>query len=197
VTELELLVNSEAILVAGHETTAAVAAWLLHELSHNPSLLQTIREEVAAVVPSGWKGIDNKNLNELVLTRRLVNEVLRVKSPSVLNGWDCVKDFKCKDAEGNDVIIPKGSSGFILPRKIGLMEFSDQINLEKDQSHLSFGGGGRICPGRHLAMMELVLFTAMLTQYEFSGEHKQCPKEQLNFTMIPTKFEVGLKPLND
>ena len=45
------------MLVAGHETTAAVLTWTTYMLAKNPEYIARIREEVRArVLGVGWKG---------------------------------------------------------------------------------------------------------------------------------------------
>ena len=41
------------MLVAGHETTATLVAWVIHRLLENPDVLEAARAEVASVVGSG------------------------------------------------------------------------------------------------------------------------------------------------
>jgi len=61
-------------------------------------------------------------------------------------------------------------------------------------------GGGRICPGRTLAIMELKINTMMLVRNYFVSFPKTHPKESVKFGgsigFGPTELYVNFKPRN-
>ena len=65
------------------------------------------------------------------------------------------------------------------------------------RAYVQFGAGPRVCPGRHLAGVELRLVLSMLAR-NFSMELAADPaevKEVLAFTMMPSAMPVRLKAL--
>ena len=63
-------------LIAGHETTAGLLAFTLHQLARSPALFARIRAEVDAVSPAGMPTM--KQVLELDLVRRTLSESLRL-----------------------------------------------------------------------------------------------------------------------
>ena len=64
------------MLVAGHETTAAVLTWALYELVKNPDCMQRIREEIDSVV--GDRNPTFEDIKKLEYTRLVIAETLRL-----------------------------------------------------------------------------------------------------------------------
>jgi cytochrome P450 len=64
------------------------------------------------------------------------------------------------------------------------------------RAYLQFGAGPRVCPGRHLATVEMRLALSMLMQ-SFTIELAIDPakiQEVQAFTMVPDTMPVRLKP---
>ena len=190
----EVRINAEGVLVAGHETTASVAAWMLFELSKNKSLRVSLREEVLKVSPSGWRGLSASDLSQLIQCRRFANEILRLRSPAPVIGFACIREFDCIDSQGRNLHIPVGVEGLLLTRLADIQgAHGTTIQLDRDAHHLGFGGGPRVCPGKHLAMTELVLWGAMLSEKDLACSPGQAePTEVLNFAMGPSQFRVNV-----
>ncbi len=112
-----------------------------------------------------------------------------------------------------DVAIPKGTPLFFVLRPAMLDERHfgrpgeflperwstghDAVQPHDTRAYTQFGAGPRVCPGRHLAGVELRLVLSMLAR-NFSVEptvDTASVKELLNFTMMPSAMPVRLKPL--
>ena len=52
ITSKQLRDDLMTMLIAGHETTAAVLTWTLHCLADRPDVLKRLQQEVRANVPS-------------------------------------------------------------------------------------------------------------------------------------------------
>lgn len=61
------------MLVAGHETTAAVLTWALFELTKNPETLKRVREEIDETVGDRNPTLDD--IKSMKLLRLVIAEV--------------------------------------------------------------------------------------------------------------------------
>lgn len=82
-TNQQLRDDLMTILIAGHETTAAVLTWATVELEKNPQILQKAREEIDSVL--GDRNPSFKDVAKLPYLRRIIAETLRLyPAPPVL-----------------------------------------------------------------------------------------------------------------
>jgi len=86
------------MLIAGHETTAAVLTWALFELTRNPESMQKCREEIDRVV--GDRRPTTEDVKEMKYLRLVVAETLRLypEPPLLIR--------RCRE----ETVLPKGSS---------------------------------------------------------------------------------------
>lgn len=61
------------MLVAGHETTAAVLTWALFELTKNPEIMKKVRDEIDHVVGDRNPTLDD--IKQMKLLRLVIAEV--------------------------------------------------------------------------------------------------------------------------
>eukprot|EP00879_Flechtneria_rotunda_P004614 GHRR01004870.1.p1 GENE.GHRR01004870.1~~GHRR01004870.1.p1 ORF type:complete len:511 (+),score=151.20 GHRR01004870.1:254-1786(+) len=94
------------LLIAGHETTAAVLTWTLYLLAQHPKVVDRIRAEVDQVVGDGKPLIEQ--MRDLRFTTRVINEAMRLyPQPPVLIRRALVDDTF------DEYTILKGSDIFI------------------------------------------------------------------------------------
>lgn len=99
-TSLQLRDDLMTMLIAGHETTAAVLTWALFELAQKPELYQRVQKEIDEVVGSRDPNFDD--VGKLNLVRLIVAESLRMyPEPPLL----------IRRALEDDVL-PAGGTGF-------------------------------------------------------------------------------------
>jgi len=100
------------MLIAGHETTAAVLTWALFELSQNPELVEKIRKEIDSVVGDRDPTFDD--VSKLQLVRLVVAESLRMYPEPTLLIRRALEDdtlpagdtgFNCKIVRGSDLFL--------------------------------------------------------------------------------------------
>ncbi|XP_065853210.1 protein LUTEIN DEFICIENT 5, chloroplastic [Euphorbia lathyris] len=162
------------MLIAGHETSAAVLTWTFYLLSKEPSVLSKLQNEVDSILGDRFPTIED--MKKLKYTTRVINESLRLyPQPPVL----------IRRSQGNDMLgkypIKSGEDIFIsiwnLHRSPHLWDDADKFNPERwpldgpnpnetnqNFCYLPFGGGPRKCVGDMFATFETVVATAMLVR---------------------------------
>ena len=137
-SEEELLAMAEAILVAGHETTASQIPNFVHVLLTHPEQLAALRAD-------------------LDLVPQAVEEMLRFVP---LGAGGMQARYALDDVEFGDVIVRAGEPVVAVIASANRDETvypdPDQLDLLRDEaSHLGFGYGPHHCLGAPLARMEL------------------------------------------
>ncbi|MCP3143512.1 cytochrome P450 [Pyxidicoccus xibeiensis] len=159
------------LLLAGHETTASALAWTVVLLSRHPEVRRSLEAELARELAGRNPTVED--LPRLALTRRVVDESLRLYPPAWIFSRNAIQD---------DVVcgfrIPRGSYVLLVPwvthRHPRLWEAPEKFDPdrflpehERERPRFTFfpfGGGPRQCIGNQFAMMELVLVLATLLQ---------------------------------
>lgn len=174
-------VRDEALmfLLAGHTTTADVLVSTLYLLGRHVH----VQERVAAATSEG----DDD------LVRAAIQEAMRLHPPSYALGRRAASDT---ELGGHPV--PAGTLVLLVPwathrdpRFWPDPERFDPLRFvgEHDRppfAYVPFGGGGRTCIGRHLAMMEsTILLRALLRKYRLESLDATLPLSQL-VSMRPT-----------
>lgn len=162
------------MLIAGHETTAAVLTWTFYLLSKEPSTMLKLQNEVDSVLGDRIPTIED--MKKLKYTTRVINESLRLyPQPPVLIRRsledDKLGEYPIKRDE--DIFI----SIWNLHRCPQRWEDADKFNPERwpldgpnpnetNQafSYLPFGGGPRKCVGDMFASFEAIVAVAMLVR---------------------------------
>ena len=156
------------LIVAGHETTALTLFWSAYLLACAPSAQKRVADEVRALNFTAEAA--NTALTDLVHTRAVVNEALRLYPPA----FALARIARQRDnADGID--IPPGSlimiSPWVLHRHVRLWErpevFMPSRFLREEPprfSFMPFGAGPRVCVGAQFALTEASLVLAMVIQ---------------------------------
>nr|ASW34030.1 cytochrome P450 monooxygenase CYP97A [Chrysanthemum x morifolium] len=162
------------MLIAGHETTAAVLTWTFYLLSKEPSVMSKLQNEVDAVLGDRFPTIED--MKKLKYTTRVINESLRLyPQPPVLIRRSIEDDVldKYPIKRGEDLFI----SVWNLHRSPTHWADADKFNPERwpldgpnpnetnqNFSYLPFGGGPRKCVGDMFASFEAIVAVAMLVR---------------------------------
>lgn len=162
------------LLLAGHETTAAVLSWTWHLLARHPEARQRLCRELDERLQGRAPGVDD--LARLPYTRMVLHEALRLYPPVWLLprraiGPDEIGGYRIP--AGSDVLV----SIYSLQRHPQFWSDPDRFVPERFASadgpgsgdrqaacFLPFGAGPRTCIGMRLGWMEAFLTIAALAQ---------------------------------
>jgi len=96
------------MLIAGHETTAAVLTWTVYELSQNPDLLAKVRAEIDDVL--GGRDPTYDDMKKFKLLRLCIAETLRMyPEPPYLIRRNLEEDVLPAGGAAQETTIPKGT----------------------------------------------------------------------------------------
>lgn len=100
------------MLIAGHETTAAVLTWTFYELAQQPELLERVRAELDEVL--GGRAPTYEDMTQLPLMRACIAETLRMyPEPPLLIRRALDDDVLPRGGAEAETFIPKGTDIFI------------------------------------------------------------------------------------
>ncbi|CAG2102957.1 unnamed protein product [Medioppia subpectinata] len=106
ITDDEILANAWIFFQAGYETTASTLTFCSYELALNPHIQQRLYEEVMSSVDANGE-IDYDVLSGLPFMDAVVSETLRLHSPVLRIGRECIKDYKLGDT---GITVKKGQA---------------------------------------------------------------------------------------
>ncbi|XBH81605.1 hypothetical protein VPH35_107134 [Triticum aestivum] len=162
------------MLIAGHETSAAVLTWTFYLLSKYPKVMSKLQAEVDDVLGDGLPTIED--VKKLKYTTRVINESLRLyPQPPVLIRRSLEDDMlgEYPIGRGEDIFIsvwnlhhcPKhwDEADVFNPERWPL-DGPNPNETNQKFSYLPFGGGPRKCVGDMFATFENVVATAMLVK---------------------------------
>ena len=144
----ELRDNLVSVIVAGHETTASTLAWAFQLIAHHPAVHDRLVSE-----------IDEDREEYLTAT---VTEVIRhrpvflfaapraVAKPIEIGGWTYHPPAHLL---GCTYLMHHDPTLFTNPHEFRPERFLDSPTPTR--AWLPWGGGRKLCPGRHLALLEL------------------------------------------
>jgi cytochrome P450 len=207
-TDAEISGNVMTMLLAGEDTTANTLAWMIYLLKRNPDCLARALEEIDRVVGpvEAWT---IERFAELKYVGACANETMRLKpvAPFVV-----LQSLRNTTVAG--VRVPAGELVWLCLRKDSVSEnffpeaqaFKPERWLDGTSHHdahsptrvsMPFGAGPRVCPGRHLAMLEMKMaLSTLLSNFELAsvatvdgGE----PEEIFSFTMEPAGLAMKLR----
>lgn len=156
---------------AGHETTAQTFTWTCYMLDRHPEVEARLHTELDQVL--GGRTPTLEDVPNLVYTRQVVDETLRLYSPVAVTARDVIEADEIAGYE-----IPSGSMVMIAPYLIHRHpEFWERpLNFYPDHfaaeaaadrpryAYYPFGAGQRTCLGMHFALLEAVLVLAEVLQ---------------------------------
>jgi cytochrome P450 len=198
-----IMSNLVTMLIAGEDTTAFTLAWAVHQLCDSSQWASELRSEADAVIGSENVAVDVDAANRLNRANAVANETMRLRPVAPL----LILDANVDTALG-EFMVPQGTGVAVLPRPPALDQtnFAEPLAFRPERwlgeasgphnvsTHLPFGSGPRMCPGRSLALLEMKTFLSMLYK-NFDVERVGASRdvsELFGFTMSPAGLRVRL-----
>jgi cytochrome P450 len=197
--------NVMTLLLAGEDTTAHTLAWTLFFLAQHPHWQDELHRKCAEVLGDAALPDTMEQVRALDLLEAAANEATRLRPIVPLLFFE-----PTEDVELAGVALPAGTPLFFLlrPAMVDAAHFAEPLQYRPDRwapghvvgthdarAFLQFGAGPRVCPGRHLAGVEVRMVLAMLMR-NFHIELTIAPasvREVLAFTMMPSQMPVRLR----
>jgi len=157
------------MLIAGHDTSTALFAWMLYLLGEHPDAMRRVRDEVATVV--GSSPLASEHLNRLHYLDLVTRETLRLYPPIHIGNRKAAHDVHLPAGT-----IPAGNrvmySIYLSHRDPAQWENAEAFDPDRFDRHAAvpaftyvpFGGGPRNCIGATFAQIEAKVVLARLFQ---------------------------------
>lgn len=194
-TDEQLIGHTNTLLVAGHDTSASLSAWLLYLFSQQPDYVARIRAEQDEVLA----GRDEATLDDLQRLKVLgyaLSEAERLYPP-IGSGPRGV----LADVPFGKHVIPAGAKLFYSivgshylphvwrdPERFDPDRFAPPREEDKRTPYalVGFGGGPRVCIGINFAKLEIkALATHLLRRYDLSLVPGQVIRQQYDISGLP------------
>jgi cytochrome P450 len=207
ITASEIHGNVLTMLLAGEDTTANTLAWAIWLLAKHPECFARAREEVDAHVgdPAAWT---IERFAALDYVEACANETLRLRPVVPFIMLQALRETSVAG-----VRVPPDTILWCAMRSDTLRDehFAEPERFRPerwlgDAGHASsanriampFGAGPRVCPGRHLAMLEIKMALAVVVgrfdiESVAAANGSVEPAEDLSFTMSPEPLRLRLR----
>lgn len=171
-TESEVIEEVLGMIIGGHETSSSALTWIWYELHRHPEVLERLHDEIERV--AGGRALELRDLPQLVYTKMIVEETLRLHPPFWFENRNVNQDIEfggARLAKGSLVAFSRYSlhrhpEFWRDPERFDPERFRPGTEENKRSTYASvpFGGGPRICIGIHFAMMELIVVLGLVSQ---------------------------------
>lgn len=205
-SEADIVANVITLLLAGEDTTAHSLAWTLMYLAADRPLQARMHARACEQLGESAVCPSHEALQTLDDFEPLALEAIRLRPVVAFNSFTTLQHTVL-----DNVALPTGSKLFFLKRPAMLdpahfdrPEQYDPQRWRRDRhapgavhearAFVQFGAGARVCPGRHLATVEMRLVLSMLLRH-FEVELACDPSgiDEVNaFTMMPSRMPVRL-----
>jgi len=159
------------IFLAGYETAGTGLAWTLYAIAQHPVVYQKLAAELEGMLHGRVPSVDD--LPQLSYLRQIVDESLRMYPPIWLYPRDSINADTIGGyhipAHTTIVLSPYASHHnpqyWQDPDIFNPERFTPERIAERPRyAYFPFGGGQRQCIGSHMALLQIQLITAMITQ---------------------------------
>ena len=195
-----------SLIAAGHETSTNTLIWTMYLLSEHPKVFEKVQAELRTVL--GGRDPELSDLPQLTYLDQVLKESMRLYPSGWTQGRCAVKDF-----ELDGYCMPAGTllmlSQWTLHRHPDLWEDANTFRPERwhpDQrqkglqwAYFPYGGGSRMCLGKSLAQLELLLILPTILQRYFPRVLPSHIVEPLPLITLRSKngMPVRLEPTMD
>jgi cytochrome P450 len=169
----QLLAHVNILLVAGHETTTTLGAWVLYLLSQHPTYAARVDAELGSEL--GGKPLTSDALHRLPILGAAIREAGRLQSPVLLLPRGVLRDFEFGGRfvqAGTPVFVAiaaghRLASVFENPNRFEPDRFLPPREEDRRNPYAlaTFGGGPRICLGINFAQLEVMALSAHVRRH--------------------------------
>ncbi|WOK95831.1 abscisic acid 8'-hydroxylase 3-like isoform X2 [Canna indica] len=203
-TDAQLKDNILTLLIAGHDTTTAALTWIIKFLGENPEVLQNIREEhmrIRNARESNSSHLTWSEVNNMPYTNKVLSETLRKATILPWFSRKAAQDFTIdgyaikKDWGVNLDVVSMHHDPYVFPdpEKFDPSRFDVML---KPYSFLGFGYGPRMCPGMHLAKLEICIFIHhLICRYKWKSLDEDDALHPTVVRMPRNKYPITVEPL--
>lgn len=194
-----------SLVAAGHETSTNTLTWTMYLLSQHPAVFEKVQAELHTVL--GGRDPEPGDVSRLTYLDQVIKESMRLYPSGWTQGRCAVEDF-----ELDGYRIPAGTflmfSQWTIHRHPDLWEDADTFWPERwdpalgqkmhPWAYFPFGGGSRICLGKPLAQLQLLLILPIILQRYFPRVLPGQVVEPLPLTTLSSKYglRVRMEPVN-
>lgn len=201
-----VVANVLQLLLAGEDTTAYSLSWTMMFLAADQALQDRMHAQAVALLGPHGVCAEHDNVKQLDAFEALATEALRLKpvvsflalqtrAPSTIGGValpnraDLFVLFRPPQTDERQFACPHAYDA-------GRWAHRDDKGAHNPRAFLQFGAGPRVCPGRHLAAVEMRLVLSMLLKHfelRLACDPAQI-EERIQFTTLPSQMPVRLIP---
>ena len=192
----QLIAHTNILLVAGHETSTSLSAWLLYLLSQHPDYARRVLDEQDALLARDATPT-LEDIKRMKVLENALSEAERLYPPVANGPRGVLEDF-----EFGGYHVPAGTHVFYsiaAAHRIPSI-FADPERFDPDrfapprEEHrtpyalVGFGGGPRICIGINFAQVEIkALLSHLLRNYQL----ELAPDQQIVQMYMPTSMPLN------
>lgn len=195
----QLIAHTNILLVAGHETSTSMSAWLLYALTQHPDYLARVRAEQDELIPAGTAATLDAIKRMKVLDNAL-SETERLYPPVQYAPRGMVEDFTF-----HGYTLPAGAHVFYaiaashrIPEIFAEPERWDPDRFAPPREEgkrtpyalVGFGGGPRICIGINFAKVEI---KAMVAQILRRFDLEPAPDQEIGLWGAISRPKAGIR----
>lgn len=220
-SDADVSANVLTLLLAGEDTTAHTLAWTLSFLAADPALQETLHAQAVSVLGDEAVCARPDDLRRLDAFEAAATEALRLKPIAPMFFLENLVDveldgvavpartplffllrpdmtdpacFADPQAYRPGRWLPAGAlAPAACPRADAPVAHPPAAH--EARAHMQFGAGPRVCPGRHLATVEMKLVLSMLMRHFHVDMAPGAPpvREVMAFSMMPSAVQVRLR----
>ena len=163
----QILAHADTLLIAGHETSASLGAWALYLLARHPAYAHRVMDELAEAT---LEGAARSLPRDMPVLDRALSEAERLYPPipNAPRGIGRAVSFEGHLLPEGTLVLYSAAASHLLPsiwRDPSVFDpdrFAPPREEHKRVAYalVGFGGGPRVCIGKTLARVELLLFLA-------------------------------------
>jgi cytochrome P450 len=183
------------MLIAGHDTSTALLAWVLYLIGMHPDAMAAMRDEVDSTLTSCAEPPTVEQINRLVVADQVIKEALRLYPPIHVGNRRAATDVQIQGydvPEGTRVMYSiylshRDKNHWENPGEFCPNRFDRQQEASRPPfTYVPFGGGPRNCIGAAFAQVESkVVLSRLLQTFDFELLNGKEIKPYMGATLEP------------